>query len=54
MSGKKRRGSADGGVLDVNNAMRKALSYQPADEIFTNGRLNSFIKVSRFILLVCI
>ena len=32
-------------MLDSNAAMRKALRYEPPDEIFMTGRLQSFVKV---------
>ena len=54
MSGKRKRSSGDGGVLDAHNAMNKALAYKPPDEIFMTGKLNSFIKVSMFDQLICL
>ena len=45
MGGKRKRSSGDGGVMDANAAMKKALSYVPPDEIFMTGQLNRFIKV---------
>ena len=54
MFGKRKRSSCDGGVLDANNAMKKALAYKPFDEIFMTGKLNSFIKVSMFAQEICL
>lgn len=52
MFGKRKRSSGDGGVLDAHNAMKKALAYNPPDDIFMTGKLNTFIKVSMFDQLI--
>ena len=48
MVGKRKHSSGDGGVMDANAAMRKALAYKPPDEIYMTGQLNRFIKVLFF------
>ena len=41
----KRRISFDAAMMDSNAAMNKALRYEPPDEIYLTGNLQSFVKV---------